>query len=128
MKHIHTDILSGELLTEHKTVAAMMAIYCRDKHNSKAGLCFECSSLLAYAETRLDRCPYGQQKPTCNRCPIHCYKPEPKEAMRDVMRYAGPRMLFPHPILAIRHLLHERRAVPEVPKQNVSNRALRKQK
>lgn len=66
--------------------------------------------------------PYGEEKPTCNKCPIHCYKPEPKEQMRLVMRYSGPRMLLKHPILAVRHLLHEKREVPEKPAANASNR------
>ncbi|EGA70720.1 hypothetical protein VISI1226_01305 [Vibrio sinaloensis DSM 21326] len=125
MKHIHSDILSGGLLTEHKTVAAMLAIYCRDKHGTRGSLCQACRELLAYAEVRLDRCPYGQTKPTCNKCPIHCYKPEPKALMRDVMRYAGPRMLLPHPILSMRHLILERKTVPEKPPKNASNRTIR---
>lgn len=42
--------------------------------------------------------------------------------MRLVMRYSGPRMLLKHPILAIRHLLHEKREVPDKPSANASNR------
>ncbi|MGB1320096.1 MAG: nitrous oxide-stimulated promoter family protein [Vibrio gallaecicus] len=116
------DILIGELATEFKTVVAMVHIYCNDHHGTVKGLCADCTELLDYAETRLDRCPYGEAKPTCNKCPIHCYKPEPKEQMRLVMRYSGPRMLLKHPILAIRHLLHERRTVPAKPLPNTSNR------
>lgn len=127
MKFTHSDVLHGKLLTEFKTVSAMIAIYCRDHHGLPVGcLCHSCLELKEYAEARLDRCPYGQDKPTCNKCPIHCYKPEPKEQMRQVMRYAGPRMLLPHPILAIRHLIHERRAVPEKPARGASNRHKRK--
>ncbi|NVD08044.1 nitrous oxide-stimulated promoter family protein [Vibrio sp. JPW-9-11-11] len=122
-----SKLLQGPLVTEFKTVQAMVRIYCRDHHNSDQTFCAECQQLLEYAETKLDRCPYGEQKPTCNRCPIHCYKAEQKRQMRLVMRYAGPRMLFPHPWLAIRHLLHERRAVPGKPVANVSNRHRRKQ-
>lgn len=120
-----SNILSGELATEFKTVAGMMKIYCNHHHNTSDVLCESCRSLLIYAETKLDRCPYGQSKPTCNKCPIHCYKPEPKEQMRLVMRYSGPRMLFKHPILAIRHLRHEKRPVPNKPPENASNRHLR---
>ena len=120
----HNNILQGELATEYKTVIAMVHIYCRDHHGGES-LCHDCRELLEYAEARLDRCPYGQQKPTCNKCPIHCYKPEPKEQMRLVMRYAGPRMLLKHPILAIRHLIHERRAVPSKPEPHASNRHIR---
>ncbi|OEE72724.1 nitrous oxide-stimulated promoter family protein [Vibrio genomosp. F6] len=122
-----SDILLGGLHTEFKTVKAMVEIYCR-KHHGGELLCSECADLLRYAEVRLDRCPYGQAKPTCNKCPIHCYKPEPKEQMRLVMRYAGPCMLLPHPILAIRHLIHEKRTVPDKPKPNASNRHIRLKK
>ncbi len=114
-------ILTGSLLTEFRTVSLMIELYCRHHHN-ETELCNECSSLRDYAEIRLDRCPYGQDKPTCNKCPIHCYKPEPKQTMKAVMRYSGPRMLLPHPILAIRHLLHERKSVPQNIEKNASNR------
>ncbi|NVJ58727.1 MAG: nitrous oxide-stimulated promoter family protein [Vibrionaceae bacterium] len=128
MKHIHTEILEGKLLTEHKTVCAMMYIYCRSHHDTNGKLCNECQELLSYAETRLDRCPYGQKKPTCNKCPIHCYKPELKKAMKMVMRFSGPRMLLPHPILSVRHLLLERKPAPEKPPKNAANRAKRMKK
>lgn len=116
-----SGILTGSLLTEFKTVSLMIELYCKH-HHSGTGLCNECASLRDYAEIRLDRCPYGQDKPTCNKCPIHCYKPEPKQTMKAVMRYSGPRMLLPHPILAIRHLLHERKSVPQNIEKNASNR------
>ena len=38
---------------------------------------------------------------------IHCYKPELKKRMREVMRYAGPRMIFFHPITTIKHVIHK---------------------
>ncbi|AEX24340.1 nitrous oxide-stimulated promoter family protein [Vibrio sp. EJY3] len=121
-----SDILLGKLATEFKTVKAMVEVYCRANHGSKGELCTECRDLLDYAEMRLDRCPYGENKPTCNKCPIHCYKPEPKEQMRLIMRYSGPRMLLKHPVLAIRHLLHEKRGVPDKLAANASNRYKRR--
>nr|MBP8870902.1 nitrous oxide-stimulated promoter family protein [Bacteroides sp.] len=63
--------------------------------------------LLEYAHMRLSRCPFGEKKNTCRLCTIHCYKPEMKERMREVMRYAGPRMLLYHPAAALRHLWKE---------------------
>nr|WP_321460856.1 nitrous oxide-stimulated promoter family protein [uncultured Vibrio sp.] len=126
-----SDILLGKLATEFKTVKAMVEVYCQAHHGSKGVLCLEClecRELLDYAEMRLDRCPYGEHKPTCNKCPIHCYKPEPKEQMRLIMRYSGPRMLLKHPVLAIRHLLHEKRDVPDKPDANASNRYKRRSK
>jgi hypothetical protein len=54
-------------------------------------------------------CPLIEDKPTCASCPVHCYKPVMRERIRAVMRYAGPRMLRRHPVLAILHLLERRR-------------------
>ncbi|RYU56470.1 nitrous oxide-stimulated promoter family protein [Aliivibrio finisterrensis] len=122
-----SDILLGKLNTEFKAVSAMIEIYCKKNHHSEA-LCKECQQLMDYAEVRLDRCPYGENKPTCNTCPIHCYKPEPKEQMRLVMRFSGPRMLLNHPILAIRHLLSEKKNINPKPSPNCSNRHIRLQK
>ena len=86
----------------------MVAIYCRDHHAANGPLCESCAGLNSYAMARLDRCVYGDGKPTCKQCPVHCYRKDMRTAMRDVMRCAGPRMLLSHPILAIRHLLDER--------------------
>lgn len=91
---------------EQYTVEQMIRIYCRYKEDNKT-LCPACQELLHYAHNRLARCPFGEKKSTCRSCTIHCYKPEMKIRMQAVMRYAGPRMLFFHPIAAIRHLIHK---------------------
>lgn len=104
----------GRIAREKKTVAAMIRIYCRDKHGGRAGLCETCRQLEAYALQRLDKCPFGDAKSTCARCPVHCYRPAMREQIRQVMRYAGPRMLLHHPVLAVRHLLDERKAAPKL--------------
>ena len=92
-------------------MAAMIALYCRDHHGGPA-LCPACAALDAYAAQRLERCVYGDEKPTCATCPVHCYRPEMREAARQVMRWAGPRMPWRHPLLALAHLLDGRRPVP----------------
>jgi predicted amidophosphoribosyltransferase len=99
---------SPAIAREKKTVQAMLEIYCVDHHAQVGGLCPECRALLAYSHERLERCPYGDDKPTCRGCPVHCYRPEPREEMRVVMRYAGPRMFRRHPWLALVHLWKER--------------------
>ncbi len=71
-------------------------------------MCPECNALFDYAMKRLDHCPYGEHKPVCVHCPIHCYKKDMREQVRIVMRFAGPRMLARHPYLAIRHLIDEK--------------------
>ena len=91
----------------------MVEIYCHGKKHERKRLlnhvevCEECSALLNYAYQRLDHCKFGENKPTCKKCPIHCYKPDMKEHMREAMRYAGPRMMWYHPIAAIKHLIRE---------------------
>ena len=89
---------------ERKTIGLMIQIFCNDKHNTKDNLCEECNELKSYSNIRLDKCPYGVNKTTCNKCPIHCYKPEMRERVREVMRYSGPKMSYKHPILAFHHI------------------------
>ena len=93
--------------SEKKTVGMMVRLYCRRYEGNKK-LCQDCSQLLSYAEARLDRCKFGNEKPTCKKCPIHCYKLDMREKMRTVMRWAGPRMMIYHPIEAIKHLIREK--------------------
>lgn len=92
---------------ELKTMKIMIGIYCHDHHHSGEELCIECQKLVDYATMRLQKCPFAPNKPTCKTCPVHCYKPAERERIRQVMRYAGPRMLWSHPWMAIRHLMEE---------------------
>ncbi|MFB1489196.1 MULTISPECIES: nitrous oxide-stimulated promoter family protein [unclassified Thiocapsa] len=99
---------------EKKTITAMLGIYCRDHHPGNAGLCAECRPLLDYAHRRLETCPFQEDKPACNLCEVHCYSALMRERVRDVMRYAGPRMLRPHPILSLGHILDKLREAPKL--------------
>ena len=99
---------------ERETIARMTAIYCHDLHGMQAGqLCPDCQSLQDYALLRLMRCPFQENKPTCAKCTVHCYKADMRVKVREMMVYAGPRMLFAHPRLAILHLLDGLRKPPE---------------
>ena len=91
---------------EKKTVEQMIRLYCRLKEGNLQ-LCPECRSLLEYAHARLDRCKFGEAKKTCRQCPVHCYKKDMRERMRAVMRFSGPRMMWYHPVDAIKHLWRE---------------------
>jgi hypothetical protein len=71
----------------------MIRLYCRGQHH-RDGDCADCEALERYALARLRRCPYQEAKFICARCPIHCYRPDMRQRMRSVMRYAGPRMLY----------------------------------
>jgi hypothetical protein len=119
-----TDMTSGRRITrEKKTITAMMAIYCRDHHPGNKALCTECNSLLDYAHRRLDTCPFQEEKPACNLCEVHCYSAVMRERVRDVMRYAGPRMLGPHPILSLGHILDKLRPAPKLKARRPSDKA-----
>ncbi len=93
----------NKIKSEQRTVELMIRLYCRRKEGNMT-LCPECSELLDYALRRLERCKFGDGKSTCRKCPVHCYKPQMRDRIREVMRWAGPRMLFLHPVAALRHL------------------------
>ncbi len=99
---------------EKKTVQAMIRLYCHRRHRGSRGLCASCRSLQAYAMERLEKCPFGESKSTCSKCLVHCYKPDMRERIQEIMRFAGPRILFRHPWLAIRHLMDERSQPPNL--------------
>lgn len=92
--------------SEKLTVALMISLYCRHKEGNR-DLCPRCLELLAYARQRLEHCRFGAGKPTCRQCPAHCYRGDMRERMRAVMRYAGPRMMLYHPLVALRHIVRE---------------------
>ena len=100
------------MIRERRTVEAMIGIYCHAHHGTRNNLCSECAQLKDYANLRLVKCPFQEGKTTCARCPIHCYTPAMREEIKAVMRYAGPRMLYRHPILAVQHLIDGRRKEP----------------
>lgn len=89
---------------EAATLAIMLRAYCARRHGGKEP-CKDCAELLAYAGKRLAACRYGDEKPTCARCPTHCYEPERRGRIREAMRYIGPRMLLIAPGAAFRHAL-----------------------
>ena len=102
----------GRLEREYRTMHCMVQIYCADHHVAADGvLCEECGEFLHYAQRRLEKCPYGEDKPVCAKCPIHCYKHAQREQARSIMRYAGPRMVLRHPWLSLAHMLDKLRRV-----------------
>lgn len=94
---------------EQHVVEEMVHLYCRKNHSlydkKSKRMCPECQALSDYAQMRSQKCPFMAQKTFCANCKVHCYKPEMREKIRQVMRFSGPRMLLYHPILAIWHLV-----------------------
>ena len=95
---------SDHLVWEQDTLAIMIGIYCKNSHDYKGELCPECNSLLTYCLERLANCPWSISKPVCSKCTIHCYAPVYRKKIKQVMRFAGPRMIAKHPLRAVQHL------------------------
>lgn len=91
---------------EKDVVDKMIRLYCIKKLGMQE-LNEEYKLLMEYSHRRLDGCKFGEKKPACKRCPIHCYKPDMREKIREIMRWAGPRMIIYDPIAAIRHILNK---------------------
>ncbi len=109
----------ARMIRECRTVEAMIRFYCCGQHGTTDGLCPECQALQDYAQQRLLKCPFQAGKTTCAKCSVHCYRPDMRDRIRVVMRFAGPRMLTRHPILALLHLLDglRKEPVPPTPEQ-----------
>lgn len=103
---------------EKRIVSLMISLYCRKRHGTKHGLCSECAALDTYARQRIDKCPFMETKTFCSNCKVHCYKPEMREKIRAVMRFSGPRMIFHHPIMALRHVLAAKKEKRRLEKLN----------
>ena len=105
-------------IKEQETVELMIKLYCKGNHKndsnriqeiSKNGLCYECLELLEYCKARSENCPFMENKTFCNNCKVHCYNPKMREKIKKVMKYSGPRMMFYHPIMAIRHVYYSQK-------------------
>ena len=94
---------------EKRMVSQMIALYCRKKHHTRGDLCPQCAALDAYAKMRADKCPFMETKTFCSNCRVHCYSPDMRAKIREVMRFAGPRMILHHPVAAIRHVVETKK-------------------
>lgn len=98
--------------TEKKRIPGMIRMYCRGNHGERrkeegvgrGEMCSNCRALAEYALFRLEKCPFKKNKEFCSYCKIHCYRPEYRAEMKEVMRYSGPRMIVSHPIFALSHV------------------------
>lgn len=107
------DKIEKKRQKEQYVVEEMIRLYCHKNHvkDNRHGeqLCPTCQKLAEYAKQRSQNCPFMEEKTFCANCKVHCYAPQMREQIRQVMRFSGPRMLFYHPILAIWHLICSKR-------------------
>ena len=114
MKSNPTDNLSPLTSKELKDLRVLLqftAVYCREKHDEdkfivatdepslkslplhKYPVCSECREFLLYAFERRLRCPL-EEKPLCKHCPVHCYKPDYRKKVREIMRFSGQHLIM----------------------------------
>jgi hypothetical protein len=106
-----------------RTLALFIALYCRRKHagalktpfqlkthdiqaiaGKPVSLCNACRKLLAHALVKRSHCPL-QPKPACKHCPVHCYHPNYREQIQEVMKYSGRQMVLAGRLDFLFHLL-----------------------
>jgi len=88
--------MEARINREKRIVSNMILLYCKHHHNSSS-LCETCNTLQEYTFKRLISCPFEKDKPACSKCTNHCYNKTEKKKINEVMRYAGPKMLFKFP-------------------------------
>ncbi len=95
-----------------RVLAQFTSVYCK-VHHKEAGkvpleedvpgvaalqvhkypLCAECREFLYYAIARRLRCPLDP-RPVCKHCPVHCYKPDYRHKVREIMRFSGKYLMM----------------------------------
>ena len=94
-----------------RLLVSFTEVYCRHHHDTKTTgvdvgnesceplttgkyqVCTECREFLSYAIARRINCPLDP-KPVCKHCPVHCYKPDYRQQVKDVMRFSGKHLLL----------------------------------
>jgi hypothetical protein len=112
MAAIRGMILSMETLTklqkrDIRLLGKFVEVYCAGKHGEllrsdyplpeglgQRILCSECREFMAYAISRRQSCPLESEKPTCKNCRIHCYAAPERAKVREIMSFAGRRLMM----------------------------------
>ena len=113
----------AKLRRDLQTLVRFVTFYCDRKHRDvdkanlqlrgldvaglsrrPVALCPQCSKLLAHALVKRGRCPLAP-KPACKKCPQHCYAPPYRAAIREVMKFTGPRLILAGRLHYLAHLL-----------------------
>lgn len=81
---------------EIQIISEMIDLYAKTHHEN-------CDDLKQYAIQRTSLCPFIETKTFCSTCKVHCYKAEYRQKIKEVMRYSGPRLIFSHPVLVLKH-------------------------
>lgn len=97
-----------EIKKEKDIVKVMIMMYSKGHNKIPFEENEELQELYKYCQMRLDKCPFRDKKRFCSKCKIHCYTQSRREQIKSVMKYSGPRMLYKHPILLLKHMVQRR--------------------
>ena len=103
----HMKTVTRHQKKDIKLLGKFVEVYCEAKHCGAVRsyveipadlgtreLCPECTSFLQYAITKRMKCPLEAEKPTCKHCRIHCYDQQRREKVREIMSFAGRRLVL----------------------------------
>jgi hypothetical protein len=80
---------TGQIKKQQRLLRRFVQVFCTHHHETPSGeLCEQCDDLLGYAAARLAACPMDP-KPKCRDCPVHCYRPDYRRRIREVMKFSG---------------------------------------
>ncbi len=115
--------MDRRLRRDLRVLAKFVEVYCQNQHECASGtstqlkmhdldtlvgrtidLCPACAKLLAHAFVKRAHCPLDP-KPACKRCPAHCYKPQYRDGIREVMKYSGRKLVLSGRLDYLQHLL-----------------------
>ncbi len=88
---------------EKHIVKDMILFYCKHHHTDHIP-CDDCKELIVYTADRLEKCRYKSNKPVCSKCTTHCYNATNRARIKEIMKWAGPRMIYHRPYYAILHV------------------------
>ena len=77
--------MSGKRISREKlTIKKMIDLY-QAKCPQASAEPEHYEALFVYAQKRLDKCVFGEEKPACKQCPVHCYQPAKREEMKQII-------------------------------------------
>jgi hypothetical protein len=101
------DMLTKKQRSDIRLIGKFVEVYCAGKHGAAERLaytlpdnlgnhqlCSECATFMEYAVTKRVACPLEAEKPSCKHCRIHCYAALQREKVREIMGYAGRRLML----------------------------------
>jgi len=93
-------------LKDITVIGRFTEVWCSDHHHADRHpfslpngkkplkLCAGCSAFMDYAVKKRLNCPLEAEKPNCKRCRIHCYGPEQRTLVKQIMAWSGRRMIL----------------------------------